>query len=92
MFKKLLNFNGSSYKIIDDDFEEEKSPYTISWLSIIEVYSKRNLPVVPNLIRFMLWYRDYYGWSLDRQVIINKKHNPRWHEVEQDLKKYLLFS
>ena len=92
MFKNFIDAGDGSYIIIDDDFEEITRSNLLSWADIINSYKKRNLPVVSNLIRFMLWYRDKNGWSLDYQFAINKANNPRWPEVEQDIKKYLLFS
>lgn len=37
--------------LVDDDFEEE-TPYTRWVAAIIYVYSKRNLPVLPNLLKY----------------------------------------
>ena len=97
---------GYYYLITDDDFEEKslifwkKFYYNLIPLhgAIIEFYSKKQLPIVPNLIRCMLWARDVFTWSLDDQVKMNKgfrywqsvRQNGR--TIEQDIKKYLLFS
>jgi len=83
---------GWFFKIIDDDFEEISICEVYIDIAIMDIYSKRNLPVVPNLIRAMLWFKNNYNISLDKQIDYNKKYNPRWHEVEQEIKKYLLFS
>jgi hypothetical protein len=90
---------GYLYKLIDDDFEEEIS-VGASYLnaagimiSIMDLYTKRDLPIAPNVIRYMLYIAtEEYGFSLDNQVKWQKKHNPRWHEIEKDMQMYLLFS
>lgn len=82
------------YQIIDDNFEDlvEIKNGTAICNAIIEVYSKRNLPVASNIIRFMLLCRNYYNWSLDDQIKHYKYYTPRWPEVDKEIKKYLLFS
>lgn len=103
---RFIEWYGASYspyrekyrcQIIDLDFEDViivSVPFRTIAIStsVIEVYFKRNLPIAPNLIRAMLWYRDKYNISLDDQYISNKNHSPYWKSVEQDIKKYLLFS
>lgn len=102
MFKKFSNivYYGQSkyqYLLIDDDFEEECD--TIVFVSaIIITYSKRNLPVAPNLIRGMIFIKNIYGHTIDEQVISLEeivpqlKENISWTDLKKDLNKYLLFS
>ena len=89
------------YTIIDDNFQVitgwSGTTPAIGYIvaihcSVIKIYKTSNLPIVPNLIRAMLWTKNIHYLSLDEQVRWNKKHNPNWHEVDQDIKKYLLFS
>ena len=99
MFKKIIFYcDINHHKITDDDFEENILIRRLRLNNeaihnvIIDFYSKRNLPVVKNLIKFMLWYRDKYSISLDNQYLFNKLDNSRWIEVDKEIKKYLLFS
>jgi hypothetical protein len=90
------------YQIIDSDFETlEISAVNLSngesvigmrIKIVIECYTKRGLPVAPNVIRALLWHVKEYHYSLDDMVSWNKKHNPLWHEVEKDIQMYLAFS
>jgi hypothetical protein len=88
------------YKLVDTDFEDVGIAAEVLFegmvpgsRSIIDCYTKRNLPVAKNLIRYMLSVQeDYSYWTLDRQVEWQKQNNPRWHEVEDDMKMYLVFS
>jgi hypothetical protein len=81
------------YKLVDSDFVAVGVGLALGDANVvIDCYTKRNLPVAPNLIRYMLSLLDKYGWPLDEQVEWNKGYNHRWHEVEKDLQMYLLFS
>lgn len=82
------------YKIIDDNFEEtiELTSYTLLCDAAIEVYSRRNLSVAPNVIRYMLWYRDQTHSSLDIIYKHLKCYTKHWSKIDKEIKKYLLFS
>jgi hypothetical protein len=89
----------AEYKIADTDFEDVVVLGMASIATdgggsaaVINCYTKRNLPVASNLIRYMLGVQEKYDWPLDKQVEWNKAYNPRWKEVEKDLQMYLLFS
>jgi hypothetical protein len=77
------------FKVVDTEFEE----YILSpsiWLSVIDIYEKRNLPVAPNLIRCLIYFcetrnqhdiHDMFKWC--------KKRHPQFAKYKKELEKYL---
>ena len=77
------------YKITDSDFEEVVVSEN-SWVAVIEVYEKRNLPVAPNLIAAILYLNKLYPHiSIQEFIEDNRKYNPKFAQYEEDLSKYL---
>jgi hypothetical protein len=79
MFKSYEYFGSFDsqhrYKIIDTDFEDYGVGFVAAF-AIIDCYTKRNLPVAPNLFRYMLHREKTEGYPIDRQVWWNKRYNP----------------
>jgi hypothetical protein len=85
------------YKIVDSEFKEVAivgAPVRAgAWLEIgltgavIDIYSKRGLPVAPNLFIALQWY----GYSLEQLIAWQKQHNPKFKPYEQEIEKYLVF-
>jgi hypothetical protein len=94
MFKDYKEAGWDCHLIIDDDFEEKGVDLEKGLLGVvIACYTKRGLPLAPNLFRCMLLVRERCSyWTLDKQVEWNKQNNPRWHEIEKDMQMYLVFS
>jgi hypothetical protein len=90
------SFKKWKYKIIDNDFIEEGTEYGVGiWYSCINTYEKRNLPVVPNLIRVFRWYTNYltkHGLNYDINYAMGacRMHEPKFSKYENEVKKYLL--
>jgi hypothetical protein len=89
------------YRIVDTEFEEvgvavEGAPALAvevefeAEVGVIETYRKRNLPVVPNLIRCWQFQSKRYGWRMERIFSWSKQHNPYFAEYEDEINKYLL--
>lgn len=83
------------YYIIDSDFEEiidyPDSGYEEDLAGrIIEVYRRRNLPVVPNLILFWQCFGKMWSRPMEKLVEWSEKHNPYHSEYEDEINKYLL--
>jgi hypothetical protein len=89
------------YKIVDTEFEEvgvgvgvavefEAAVEVGVEVGVIETYRKRNLPVVPNLIRAWQYHTNKYGYSMQQIVSRSKQYNPYFAEYEDEINKYLL--
>lgn len=87
-------------KIIDDDFEEEIVINTsndreiiIAICALLEVYSKRHINVVPNLVCLILNYKDIAFW-LELMDIVKfiECHVSEFKPYSQQVKQLLLFS
>jgi hypothetical protein len=87
------------FNIFDTDFDGLVSgvrrggfqPAFESVLAVIETYRKRDLPVVPNIIRCMLYTASLYSyWTIEKQIEYNRKYNAYWSEYEEEINKYLL--
>jgi hypothetical protein len=91
------------YKIIDDDWggvgvapEVRLAAGLATWFAVevgaavIQEYSKRDLPVAPNLVHAFQWYSQKYGYSIEQIIALNKQHNPLYKDYEKDIEKYLV--
>ena len=94
-FQKYLGYDDATkeyrwqYKITDSDFEEVVVSEN-SWVAVIEVYEKRNLPVAPNLIAAILYLNKQHPYvSIQEFIEYNRKYNPKFAQYEEDLSKYL---
>jgi uncharacterized protein YneF (UPF0154 family) len=87
------------YKIVDDDWVGVGVGVVVGvgvwvgvWVAIavIQEYSKRDLPIVPNLVRAFQWYSQNYGYSIEQIIAWNKQYNPIYKDYEQDIERYML--
>jgi hypothetical protein len=90
------------YKIVDSEWEEVALEVALEVgigvgvgvvgveVAVIDTYSKRGLPVVPNLIRALQWYNSKYGYSIGQLIAWNKQYNPRYKDYEQEIERYLV--
>jgi hypothetical protein len=81
------------YRIVDTEFEEVGVAVAFGVaveFEVIETYRKRNLPVVPNLIRCWQFQSNKYGCSMQQLISWSKQHNPYFAEYEDEINKYLL--
>jgi hypothetical protein len=85
------------YKIVDTEFEEVGIAVVVVVMvgvgievKTIEAYRKRNLPVVPNLIRAWQYQSKKYRYSMEQLINYSKQHNPFYKEYEDEINKYLL--
>jgi hypothetical protein len=79
------------YKIVDTEFEEVGVGVGGGvGVAVIDIYSKRGLPVVPNLIRAFQWYINRYGYNLEQLIAWQKQYNPRYKDYEQEIERYLV--
>ena len=89
--------NRYEYKIVDDDWEAvgigvdgEVEIESEVGIAVIDTYSKKGLPVAPNLIRALQWFSQKYGYSLEELISLQKQYNPRYKDYEQDIERYLV--
>ena len=70
-----------------------KSVGTGEWARVgamIEVYEERNLPVVPNFMKAILFaHKKYAQWPITEIVYYNKQYNPKYAKYAKDVEKYL---
>jgi hypothetical protein len=81
------------YKIVDDDWVEVEVGVGVGVgveVAVIQEYSKRDLPVAPNLVRAFQWYSKNYGTSIEQIIAWNKQDNPLYKDYENDIEKYLV--
>lgn len=76
------------YTIIDDDFTDVISG-CIYVDVIIEVYEKRNLPVIPNLIRAILYDKRNMS-DITKLIDASKQLSVKYNKYEVSIDKYLL--
>ena len=83
------------YKIVDTEFEEVGvvvagvGPAVEAGEAVIDTYSNRGLPVVPNLIRALQWYSSKYSISIEQVIAWQLQYNPKFKQYEQEIEKYL---
>jgi hypothetical protein len=91
------------YKIVDTEFEEvgvaverevggevgDDVGYGVV-VAVIDTYSNRGLPVVPNLIRALRWHSSEYGYSLEQVIAWQKQYNSKFAQYEQEIERYLV--
>jgi hypothetical protein len=59
--------------------------------AVIQEYSKRNLNVASNLVRFFKWYENGYGYSIAEQITWAEQYQHQFTpELKADLDKYLV--
>jgi hypothetical protein len=58
--------------------------------AVIQEYSKRDLPIAPNLVRAFQWQSKKYGYSIEQIIAWNKQDNPLYKDYEEDIEKYLV--
>jgi hypothetical protein len=87
------------YKIVDDDWVwvavgvEVEAPVAVGVavaIAVIQEYSKRDLPIAPNLVRAFQWQSKKYGVSIEQIIAWNKQYNPLYKDYEQDIERYLV--
>ena len=83
------------YSILDDEFEEVGvgvGPYGEVGIevAVIDTYSNRGLPVVPNLIRALQWYNSKSGYSIAQLIAWQKQYNSKFAQYEQEIERYLV--
>jgi hypothetical protein len=87
------------YKIVDTEFEEVGVAFEVGVggtaaaglpAAVIDTYSNRGLPVVPNLVRAFQWYINKYGYSLEQLIAWNKQYNSKFAQYAQEVEKYLV--
>jgi len=82
-------------KIVDTEFEEvgitsgRELGVAIS-VAVIDTYSTRGLPIVPNLIRALQWFGSRYSYSLEQLIAWQKQYNPKFKQYEQEIERYLI--
>lgn len=93
-YDKETNLHYHYLKIVDTNFEEVSAGDQIYGsrieIEVIEAYRRRNLPVVPNLIRCWQFECKRYCISMGFLIEFAKKCNPYYSEYENEINKYLL--
>jgi hypothetical protein len=92
------------YKIVDTEFEEVGVGAGLAVavvavgvgvgngavVAVIDTYSNRGLPVVPNLIIAFQWHSSEYGYSLEQVIALQKQYNPQYKQYEEEIERYLV--
>ena len=79
------------YKIVDTEFEEVGAVGGVGLaVAVIDTYSKRGLPVVPNLIIAFQWYSGKCGYSLEQLIAWQLQYNPQYKQYEEEIERYLV--
>jgi hypothetical protein len=87
------------YKIIDDDWVAVGVGVVVGVgvgagvgveVAVIQEYSKRGLPVTPNLVRAFQWHSKKYGHSIEQIIAWNKQYNSKFKQYEQDIERYMV--
>jgi len=82
------NHSKKEWKIIDDDFIEVHSSKFL-WQSIIEVYERRNLNVVKNLLTAIQKYEPDYITKQELYSFVIK-YTPNIKPYREELEKYMM--
>ena len=101
MFKSFsFHDNSRFYKVIDDDFVVVSliQPYSHGIYSVvISIYSRRELPVIPNLLRLLLFMEAKYSSKTGRRLsefLASACHDPMMchyrDALEQEIQKIML--
>jgi hypothetical protein len=77
---------------IDTDFEEtvEDGSLNSVWPIIVQLYERRNLPVAPNLLKAMMWWKDECHFRTLQSIINANKRYKHWEKYKEEIEKYLL--
>jgi hypothetical protein len=59
-------------------------------VAVIDTYSNRGLPVVPNLIRALQWYSSKYRHSIEQVIAWQLQYNPQYKQYEEEIERYLV--
>jgi hypothetical protein len=81
------------YKIVDDDWVGVGVAVGVGvgvGVAVIQEYSKRDLPIAPNLVRAFQWYSKKYGHSIEQVIALNKQYSPLYKDYEKDVERYLV--
>ena len=86
------------YKIVDTEFEEvgvavaggDGAGKKEDVVAVIDTYSNRGLPVVPNLIIAFQWYSGKCGYSLEQLIAWQLQYNPQYKQYEEEIERYLV--
>jgi hypothetical protein len=100
-FDQKTNKYRYEYKIIDDDWVafgiEVGVVVSVGVgvgvafaVAVIQEYSKRNLPIAPNLVRAFQWQSKQYDISIEQIIAWNKQYNPLYKDYEKDVECYLV--
>lgn len=82
--------------IVDDDFEEEwasttPAPEGVAVMpgAVINCYESKNLPVVRNLIKLLIYIKQEYGWRVEHINSWNLKYQKLYPKYHNEVEKYL---
>lgn len=80
------------YELIDSEFGKIVL-HSVGGMydAVIVEYARRNLNVVPNLMKAILWWKKRHGLKTPIQSILdyNMEYNYIWRPYKEDLQKYL---
>lgn len=92
MFVEIEN-NEEGSILIDTNFKHNFGENSMNWekfLKIfVKVYESKNINPAPELVRYLLWYRNLWQGDYDDQAVINniKKYLPDYFN---EFNKYLV--
>lgn len=77
------------WTVEDDDFQDSTNGYISIYEAVMTIYSARNLPVAPNVIRLLLYMEATKMTNLKEAVAYSRAHNPLHKLYEVDIDKLL---
>lgn len=78
-------------KIIDTDFEETiRYGVEGAWPPLVSLYERRNLSVVPNLIKAILWWQEQNPELSVDNILKHIVDFHFWPKYEGEINKYLI--
>jgi hypothetical protein len=85
----------AEYELKDSNFscvvvDDARASWPVLTDIVIKEYSKRNLNVATNLIRYFRFYEKRYGYSIAGQIEWAERYQPLFTpQIKADLTKYL---
>lgn len=82
------------YRIVDSDFEERVIGRAIAedWIlpQLIDVYERRNIPVMPELMRAIVYFGKHWPYYGMKQLIEKNSMHPKFEQYKNRLDKVMV--
>jgi hypothetical protein len=92
-FNPELKLHQYQYRVVDSEFETIDTAYGSAAHDpsfVIFTYERLNLPVVPNLMKSLIYYSKKTGYPVSRLIGWSRECTPKFREYEKELEKYMV--